>query len=195
MLHAKIMSVCCQPNASMRPTASGEYRNWPNEPAAVPRPKANVRHCGGTSLPNAASTTGNEQPDSPKPMSTPADISSISGARRIGHERETGGIKHRTCAQHFHRAVAVGDHAGERLANAPQQVLDRDRERENVAAPVIGARQRRQEEAERRARSECDDREHTAEHNDHHRRAPGRHLRCRGGGRGGGGHWSSGGRA
>jgi len=42
----------------------------------VPKPKATERFSGGTSLPSAASTTGNEQPASPKPISTPAVMSS-----------------------------------------------------------------------------------------------------------------------
>ena len=44
---------------------------------------------------------------------------------------------------------------GERLADAPEQILQREREGEDVAAPVIGVRQRREEEAERRARPEA----------------------------------------
>ena len=39
-------------------TASGENRNWPNEPAAVPAPNAEVRHSSGSSLPNAADHDG-----------------------------------------------------------------------------------------------------------------------------------------
>ena len=79
MLTAKMTSVCCQPNVSISTTASGEYRNCPNEPAAVPKPNAIERHSGGNILPNAASMTGNEQPARPKPINTPAEASS-SGA-------------------------------------------------------------------------------------------------------------------
>jgi hypothetical protein len=43
----------------------------------VPKPKARERHCSGTILPSTASTTGNEQPARPKPISTPAERSSI----------------------------------------------------------------------------------------------------------------------
>ena len=50
---AKIISVVCQPKLSIRATPSGENRNWPNEPAAVPAPKASERQLSGTSLPNA----------------------------------------------------------------------------------------------------------------------------------------------
>ena len=68
----KITSVSCQPNRSISATASGENRNWPNEPAAVPAPNAKLRHDGGISLPNAPITIVNEAPASPKPMITPA---------------------------------------------------------------------------------------------------------------------------
>ena len=60
-------------------TATGEYRNCPNDPAAVPAPKASERQFSGKSLPNADSTMLNAQPASPKPMKTPAERSSISG--------------------------------------------------------------------------------------------------------------------
>ncbi len=63
----------------MNATASGENRNCPNEPAAVPAPKASVRHCGGISRPNAPITTVKEEPASPKPTTTPAVRWSIPG--------------------------------------------------------------------------------------------------------------------
>jgi len=69
---AKITSVSCQPKRSMRATVSGENRNCPNEPAAVPAPKASVRHSGGISRPNAPITMVNEEPASPKPITMPA---------------------------------------------------------------------------------------------------------------------------
>ena len=75
----KIKSVVCQPKDSIRPTASGENRNWPNEPAAVPAPNAIERQLSGTSLPSAPITAGMEQPDSPKPISTPPEICSMPG--------------------------------------------------------------------------------------------------------------------
>ena len=67
-------SVFCQPTPSIRPTASGENRNWPNEPAAVPTPKPMLRHCGGNSLAKAPMISVNEQAARPKPISTPADM-------------------------------------------------------------------------------------------------------------------------
>ena len=78
IMPANINSVLCQANASIRPTASGENRNCPNEPAAVPAPKAIERQLSGTSLPSAPTTIGNEQPERPKPISTPAERSSVS---------------------------------------------------------------------------------------------------------------------
>ena len=75
----KITSVCCQPNSPISATASGENRNCPNDPAAVPAPNANVRQAGGISLPNAPITTVNDEPASPKPMTAPAVRCSMPG--------------------------------------------------------------------------------------------------------------------
>src|SRR5215472_8186111 len=70
---AKTIRACCHPKLAMRNTLSGENKNCPKEPAAVPAPSDTERHAGGSSLPNADSTMLNEQPDKPKPSSTPAD--------------------------------------------------------------------------------------------------------------------------
>ena len=52
------------------------------------------RPCGrqfsGRSLPKAPSTRLNEQPERPKPISTPAPRWSMRGRRRIGHDDEAG---------------------------------------------------------------------------------------------------------
>jgi hypothetical protein len=52
---------CKEPTVSIRLTPSGENRNWPNEPAAVPAPNAVERQLGGRSLPSAEITRLNEQ--------------------------------------------------------------------------------------------------------------------------------------
>lgn len=46
---AKITNVVCQPSWSISATASGENRNWPNEPAAVPSPNDSRRMLDGKS--------------------------------------------------------------------------------------------------------------------------------------------------
>src|SRR5215510_12882310 len=71
MMQAKIWSVARQPTLSIRLTPSGENRNWPNEPAAVPAPNEMVRQLSGRSLPNEGMIRLNEQPVSPIPMITP----------------------------------------------------------------------------------------------------------------------------
>ena len=76
---AKTVSAACQPAESISATASGENRNCPNEPAAVPYPNAAERHSGGTSLPNAPTTIVKAQPDRPKPIRTPAVSVTIAG--------------------------------------------------------------------------------------------------------------------
>jgi hypothetical protein len=76
---ANTSRVCFQPMLPSSATASGENRNWPNDPAAVPAPNAKVRCFSGSSLPNAASTMVKLAPARPKPISTPADKCSIPG--------------------------------------------------------------------------------------------------------------------
>jgi hypothetical protein len=75
--------------------------------------------------------------------------------RGIGHEHEAERIEQRPGPQDANRAEAVRHSAGEWLADAPQQILDGDREREHVAAPIARDRQRREELAESRARAEA----------------------------------------
>ena len=71
-------------------------------------------------------------------------------------------------------AEPVGDRAGKRLAHSPQQILDRQRETEHVAAPGKFAAHRLHEKAEGRARPECQHADQAAAHHDHQRRPPGR---------------------
>ena len=71
MMSAKISSVARQPTLSIRLTPSGENRNCPNEPAAVPAPNAIERQLSGSSLANEGMMRVNEQPVSPSPISTP----------------------------------------------------------------------------------------------------------------------------
>src|SRR6185295_798834 len=70
--NANTVSAGCQPKLSIIATPNGANRNCPNEPAAVPAPSAMPRFSGGSSLLKAESTRLNEQPDSPKPIRTPA---------------------------------------------------------------------------------------------------------------------------
>ena len=79
---AKISSVVCQPTLSIRLTPSGENRNCPNEPAAVPAPNEIVRQLSGSSLPNDGMMRVNEQPVSPKPISTPDGQVELARRRR-----------------------------------------------------------------------------------------------------------------
>ena len=130
-----------------RDSRAANKRNCPNEPAAVPAPNASERHFSGKSLPNAPSTILNEQPDSPRPMSTPADRLSARAWSSDAINREAERIQNGADAEHAIGSEAVGDRAGERLADAPQQILDGNSESEDIAAPVIGLRQRRQEKA------------------------------------------------
>ena len=70
---ANTSRVALQPIVSIRLTPSGENRNCPNEPAAVPAPKEVDRQLSGSSLPNDEMMRLNEQPDRPNPISTPLE--------------------------------------------------------------------------------------------------------------------------
>src|SRR4051794_5658590 len=78
-MQPNVSSAFCQPKLSISATPNGAKRNWPNEPAAVPAPIATMRYWSGSNLPNAAITRLKEQPESPKPTSTPAVIWSVMG--------------------------------------------------------------------------------------------------------------------
>ena len=92
----------------------------------------------------------------------------------VGHPDDAGDVEQQPADQHPDRAEAVGERARERLAGAPQQHLDRQRQREHVAAPAVGGAHRPEEEAERRARPEGDEADQAAADQDDRRRAPGR---------------------
>src|SRR5437763_6424950 len=76
---ANTISAVCQPKLSITATPNGANRNCPNDPAAVPAPSAKPRFSGGNSLLKADKTRLKEQPDRPKPIRTPAPISSENG--------------------------------------------------------------------------------------------------------------------
>ncbi len=78
-MRPKATSACCQPKPLTKATASGENRNWPNEPAAVPAPNASERICGGISRLKAAMTMVKDEPAMPSPVNTPAEKSSMPG--------------------------------------------------------------------------------------------------------------------
>ena len=65
-------SAGCHPQASMNPCPIGEKATCPNEPAAVPRPRASERRSGPTTFAMAARAMVNAVQATPTPTSTPA---------------------------------------------------------------------------------------------------------------------------
>ena len=175
MLTAKIISVCCQPNAVHQRDGDRRIEELPERARRGAEAEgARAPFAAATALPNAARITMNEQPERPKPISTPAETSSIGAlvacdinARPAAYMQRAGDRARAWCR-------TVGDHAGERLADAPQQILQRERKGEYVAAPMIGARHRGEKKAERRTRTERHQRDQAAEADDQRRRAPSR---------------------
>src|SRR3712207_3558136 len=99
--------------------------------------------------------------------------------RGIGHDHKAEGVEEGPGAEHARGAETVGDGAGEGLADAPEQILDGDRQPEDVASPTELARHRHLEQAGRGARSKADQGDQTTRKNDELGRDPG--LRGRGG--------------
>jgi hypothetical protein len=64
------------------------------------------------------------------------------------HAEEAQRVEHRAADQHAEGAEAVGQHAGEHAEDAPGEVLDGQREREGLPAPVLGLGDRLQPQAE-----------------------------------------------
>ena len=101
---------------------------------------------------SAAITNENDVPERPKPIIAPAEMSSI-GARSSA---PSSPVRSHTGSR---RGRSPGPGRNDRrrrrrtVGRAPQQILQRQREREHVAAPVIGIRQRCQKKAERRPRA------------------------------------------
>ena len=91
-----------------------------------------------------------------------------SPAKAPGEQVQQGRALHRGHAPQAHRVddgaddddargpEPVGQHAGERQTDAPEEVLQREREPERLAGPAARGRHRLEEQPERRARAEAD---------------------------------------
>jgi hypothetical protein len=73
----------------------------------------------------------------------------------IGHRSQAERVENRARAENRRGAETIRHCAREGLGRAPQQHLDREREREQVAAPAVRARHRGEEKAHPRARAEA----------------------------------------
>ena len=76
------------------------------------------------------------------------------GALRVDHEQEACHVEHGAECHRLPGAVAVGHHAGKRLPDSPDEVLDGNRERKDLPAPVPGVRHRLEKQSHCRAGAE-----------------------------------------
>jgi hypothetical protein len=83
-----------------------------------------------------------------------------------------GGVQEAAYREHANGAEAVGDRAGERLTDAPQQVLERKGERKNIAAPAVLRRHRIEEQTGGRTRTVPQQRDQAATDENDGGRAP-----------------------
>ena len=105
-----------------------------------------------------------------EPPATPRRDEDAAGERGRGTREAAGGkvdecrsrVEERAAAADETRRRSVGDGAGERLAEAPQEVLEGDGEGERLAVETAQLGQRVGEEAEARADAERDDRDEAA---------------------------------
>ena len=91
---------------------------------------------------------------------TAADVQPRRG-RRDGHQQHAGDIDQRAGRQHPPGAELVGDQPEQRLADSPEQVLQRHRHAEGAAVPSPFLENRQLKETHRRARTEGQQRDDT----------------------------------
>ena len=96
------------------------------------------------------------------------------GAVGDRHAPDAGRVDRRARRQHPRRPEPVAQAAGERQGQAPRQVLDRQGQRERLAAPAARRGHRLQEESEDRARAEAEHRDGAGRGHDQRRRPPAR---------------------
>ena len=115
-------------------------------PAAMPsEAMALVRLSGGAARPTAPTSEVMPVPLTPMPEQDAADQQVEAGLGGI-HQIDAGHRRERAGDDHAAGAVAVGDHAGEHGADAPDQVGDRHGRGERLAADAELLGHRRQVE-------------------------------------------------
>ena len=142
------ISAVCQPKLSIIATPNGANRNCPNDPAAVPAPSARPRHSGGSSFAERRQhQVERTARQSKADQHAGAEIERAAASR---HNASTTGRRHRAARRRRSPARCRNGRRSRRrsAAQAPQQVLDREREAEDIAAPGKFAAHRLHEKAE-----------------------------------------------
>ena len=91
---ANTSSVCFQPMLPSSATASGENRNWPNDPAAVPAPNAKVRVLLRQQLAESREHDGEARARKAEADQHAGRQVQHSGRGRVGHQRKPGRVDH-----------------------------------------------------------------------------------------------------
>ena len=155
----------------------GEKSTCPMDPAAVPSPSAKERRSGPMTRAMAASTRENEAKATPKSDEQPAGQVEREGGVRKCHARNTGGVDRRSQRNDLGRAEPVGNRARHRHAHAPQQILDRQRQRKGFPRPAALGRDRLQIQPKARPDAEPNERDQTRRRNHrYHGNASGREI-------------------
>jgi hypothetical protein len=111
-------------------TPNGANRNCPNDPAAVPAPSAIPRRSAEGGQHQIERTAGQSESDQ-----DPGAEIKRQRRRGVAHHDETAGVQNGADTHDAQHTEPVGDRAGNRLAQSPQQILHGKREAEDVAAP------------------------------------------------------------
>ena len=137
----------------------GEKTTWPRDPAAVPSPRARDRRSGPMTRAMAASTREREQKATPRPTRIPPVRYRAGALPDIAIPATP--MEYTVCPHGDYpgRAVAVRDRSGHRHSDAPQQVLDRQCQREGLPRPAVRGRHRLQEQTEAGPYPEPDERD------------------------------------
>ena len=117
-------------------------------------PSAIERASAGTARPTAASTMPKPVPPSARPIRRPALRCSSKALAVVAIRYRRQGVEQAARRHRARHAEAVRDHADERLRGAPDQVLDRQGQREHLAARAEVHAHRLQEQAEAAADAE-----------------------------------------
>jgi hypothetical protein len=129
-----VTSALCQPIAPLSETASGENRNCERagRGAGAEGKRAHIFRQELSERPEHDRERAAGEAEADEHAGSEVEHFRRCG---VGHQGEPGSAEHRAYAQHFDGAEAVGNRARERLADAPQQHLQRERKGVDVPAP------------------------------------------------------------
>ena len=145
-----------QPATAVMPCAIGTKMNWPNEPPALTMPVAMPRLAGGARRAVADKQHRMDRRSRRRRRQNADRDDEPERRRHQRHERGAEADQHQAAEENAPGAVAVGDHAGERLRQAPPKLADAEGEADARQAEAGRRIDDAQKEAHRLARTHRD---------------------------------------